>query len=55
MIGGDGLSPRNRPGASPGKSPTKNLATLKIFIDAIFPSVYKLLDDYMAARGKNMP
>jgi hypothetical protein len=30
------------------------MATLKIFTDAIFPAVYRLLEEYMAGRGKNI-
>ena len=46
-----GLSPKTRKGGSP----VKNLATLKFFQESIFPAVYRLLDDYMAGRGKNLP
>lgn len=40
---------------SPSKSPKKNPAAVKIFTDSIFPVVYKLMDEYMAGRGKHMP
>lgn len=42
-------------GVSPSKkSPQKNSANLRLFIDSIFPAVYKLLDEYLAGRGRNI-
>ena len=28
---------------------------MKFFSEIIFPAVYRLLDEYMAGRGKNLP
>jgi len=28
---------------------------VKFFTDVIFPAVYRLLDEYMAGRGRNLP
>jgi hypothetical protein len=43
----------NSPGGS--NSPVRNPASLKFFSEVIFPAVYRLLDEYMAGRGKNLP
>lgn len=51
----DSPKPAKSGKASPQKSPKKAPATLKIFNDAIFPAVYKLMDEYMAGRGKHIP
>ena len=49
----EGLSPESkRAGTS---SPAKNLAASKFFTEAVFPAIYRLLDDYMAGRGRVIP
>ena len=45
-------SPRSKKG-SPQKA--NNQASMKFFTEIIFPAVYRLLDEYMAGRGKNLP